>query len=43
MVFVQKFPFFQVFFLGNTGQENVFYHILEQKNAFLAYKKNYFK
>ena len=25
-------------FLGNTGQENVFYNILEQKNAFLAYK-----
>ena len=30
------FPFF---FLGNIGQENVFYNILERKNAFLAYKK----
>ena len=26
------------FFLGNIGQENVFYDILEQRNAFLAYK-----
>ena len=25
-------------FLSNIGQANVFYHILEQKNAFLAYK-----
>ena len=31
------------FFLGNRGQENVFYHILEQKNAFLGYKNNKFK
>ena len=29
--------------LGNTGQENVFYDILERKNAFLAYKKKKFK
>ena len=27
------------FFLGNIGQENVFYNILEQKNVFLALKK----
>ena len=27
-----------LFFLGNIGQENVFYDILEQKNAFLGYK-----
>ena len=27
-----------LFFLGNIGEENVFYDILEQKNAFLAYK-----
>ena len=31
------------FFLGNTGQENVFYDIIEQKNAFLSYKSNKFK
>ena len=28
---------------GNTGQENVFYDILEWKNAFLGYKNNKFK
>ena len=27
-----------LFFLGNIGQENVSYDILERKNAFLAYK-----
>ena len=26
------------FFLGSIGQENVFYDILERKNAFLGYK-----
>ena len=26
-------------FLGNIGQENVFYEILQHKNAFLGYKK----
>ena len=31
--------FFKLFFLGNIGQENVFYDILERKNAFLGYKK----
>ena len=34
MVLVKKWPFFQLFFLGNIGQENVFYDILERKNAF---------
>ena len=29
---------FQTFFLGNIGQENVLYDILERKNAFLGYK-----
>ena len=43
MVLVQKWPFFQLFFLGNIGQENVFYDILERKNAFLGYKKKKFK
>ena len=38
MVLVQKWPFFNFFFNGNTGKENVFYDILEQKNAFLRYK-----
>ena len=35
--FVQIWPFLQPFFLGNIGQENVFYDILEPKNAFLSY------
>ena len=38
MVLVHKWPFFQVFFIGNICQENVFYYILEWKNAFLGYK-----
>ena len=41
--FVQIWPFFQPFFLGNIGQENVFDDILEQKNAFPSYKKQNFK
>ena len=43
MVFEQKWPFFQLFLLGKIGQENVFYDILERKNAFLAYKNKKFK
>ena len=43
MVLVQKWPFFQIFFLGNIEQENVFYDILERKNAFLGYKNKKFK
>ena len=43
MVLVQKRPFFQIFFLGNIGQENVFYGILERKKAFLRYKNKNFK
>ena len=43
MVLVQKWPFFQLFFLGNIGEENVFYDILEGKNAFLGYKNKKFK
>ena len=43
MVLVQKWPFFHLFFLGNRGQENVFYDILERKNAFLGYKNKKFK
>ena len=43
MVLVQNWSFFQLFFLGNIGQENVFYDILERKNAFLGYKNKKFK
>ena len=34
---------FPTFFLGNIGQENVFYDILERENAFLSYKNKKFK
>ena len=43
MVLVQNWPFFKLFFLANIGQENVFYDILEQKNALLDYKNKKFK
>ena len=43
MVLVENWPFFQLFFLANIGQENVFYNILERKNSFLGYKKKKFK
>ena len=39
MALVQKFPFFQPFFLGNIDQENIFYDILERKNTILGYKQ----
>ena len=43
MVLVQKWPFFELFFLGNVGQNKVFYDILERKNTFLEYKNRKFK
>ena len=43
MVWVQKLPFFEFYFLGNVGQENVFYDILEQKNALSGNKNKKFK
>ena len=43
MVLVQKWPFFNLFFRGNIGQEIVLYDILERKNAFLGYKNKKFK
>ena len=43
--FGPKTAIFQTFFfLGNIAQENVFYNILERKNAFLGYEiKNFRK
>ena len=43
MVLVQKWPFFQLFVLGNIRQQNLFYNILERKNPFLGYKNKKFK
>ena len=43
--FWSKISHFTIFsFLGNLGQENVFYDILERQNAFLVgYEKKKFK
>ena len=38
MVLVQKWTFLKLFFLGNIGNKNVFYNILEQKTSFYAIK-----
>ena len=38
MIFVKNWQFFYLFILGKIGQENVFYDILDRKNAFLDYK-----
>ena len=43
MVLVQKWPFFEGFFLGNIRQENILYDIVERKNAFLGYNKKKFE
>ena len=43
MVWVQKWRFLHLFFLGSVIQENVFYDILERKNAFLGYENKKFK
>ena len=41
--FGPKMAIFQTLFLGNIGQENMFYDILERKNALLGYKNKNFK
>ena len=41
--FGPKMVIFPTFFLGNIGEENVFYYIQERKNAFLGYKNKNFK
>ena len=41
--FWSKIGHFSMFFLGIIGRENVFYDILERKNAFLGYKNSFFK
>ena len=39
MLLVQKWPFCQLFFLGNFSQENVFNAIQERLNNFVGFKK----
>ena len=41
--FGPKMIIFPTFFLGNIGQENVIYHILQREHAFQGYKKKKFK
>ena len=41
--FGPKIAIFPTFLLGNIGQENVFYDILERKKAYLGYKKKKLK
>ena len=41
--FGPKMVILQLFFLSNLGRENVFYDILERKNAFLTYKNKKYK
>ena len=41
--FGPKFAIFPSFFFCNIGQENVFYDIVDQKNAFVPYKNKKFK
>ena len=43
ILLVQKWHFFELFFLRNIGHKNVFYDILEGENAFLGYKNKKFK
>ena len=43
MVLVQKYQFFELSFLGNVGQENFSYDILERKTAFLGCKNKKYK
>ena len=43
MVLVKKWPFFQLFFWGDIGQENMLNDILERKNASVGYENKKFK
>ena len=43
MILVQKSPFFQLFLLGNIGQEKFCYDILEQKKPCLDFKNKILK
>ena len=43
MVLAQKWPFYQLFFLGNIGQKNVFSDTIKRKKAFQVYKNKNLK
>ena len=38
MIFVKNWQYFHLFILFKIGQENVFYDVLNRKNALLDYK-----
>ena len=42
LILVKNWPFFHVFILGNIGEENVFFDILEEKMS-LSYKNKTLK
>ena len=43
MVLLKNWPFLHLLFLNNIGQVNVFYDIVERKNALLGNKNKKFK
>ena len=43
MVLAKNWLYFQLFSLGNIGQKNVFYDILERKNVLIRHKNKKFK
>ena len=43
MVFVENWPFFQLFFFGKNSTKKWIYDIVEQKNNFLGYKNKKLK
>ena len=43
MVLVKNWSFLEIFILRKIGQKNVFYDILEGRNAFLDYKNKKLK
>ena len=43
MVFLEKWLFFQLFFLGTIGEENVFNDTIKQENTFPGYQNKKFK
>ena len=43
MILIQSWPFFHDSFLGNLDQENMFYDVLERKNAILGFKNKNLK
>ena len=43
MVLAQKWPFYQLFILGNIGQKSVFSDTIKRKKAFQGYKNKRLK